>query len=355
MSRNIGFSLFLGSAVSLAALYFAFRDIPFGDLLTYLLSIDYVWIVPSVILILFAFCLRAARWVYILASDYAVSFRQAFHPMMIGFMINCILPGRVGEIVRPVILNRNESIPVSTGLATVVVERIFDLVVLLLLFLLISLNIRISPDVGIDFGGYHIDRDVLSTAFKGMLQLSILLIAGLLLVSISHTRQVLKRVVLGAPGLLPFIENDTKVRITAKVGTPIAGIIDNIASGLALIKKPKRVAACLLYSMAVWFFTALSYYVFSLGCPEVKLSFSAMTAVMVIICFAIALPSVPGYWGLWEAGGMFAMLLFGVTEKEAAGFTLANHVVQIIPVVIVGLGSAWASGISIRRLYREQA
>lgn len=346
--------MLLGSIVSLAALYFAFRNIPFRDLLSYMLSINYLWIVPAVVVILIAFSLRTVRWVYILELDYSVGFWQAFHPLMIGFMVNCILPGRVGELARPVVLNRNISIPVSTGLATVVVERFFDLVVLLLLFLVVSFYVQIGSDVSLDFGGYHIDQNVLAKVFRGMLQLSGLLIGGLLLVSFSKTRHMLKSAVLAAPALLPFVDARTRAKITVRVSTPIARIIDNIASGMALVKEPKRIVVCLLYSVAVWFFSALSYYVFSLGCPEVSLTFSEMTAVMVIICFAIALPSVPGYWGLWEAGGIFAMLLFGVAEKDAAGFTLANHVVQIIPVVIVGLVSAWASGVNIRRIYNEQ-
>lgn len=354
MNKNIGFSMLLGSIVSLAALYFAFRNIPLRDLLSYMLSINYLWIVPAVVVILIAFSLRTVRWVYILELDYSVGFWQAFHPLMIGFMVNCILPGRVGELARPVVLNRNKSIPVSTGLATVVVERFFDLVVLLLLFLVVSFYVRIGSDVSLDFGGYHIDQNVLAKVFRGMLQLSGLLIGGLLLVSFSKTRHMLKSAVLAAPALLPFVDARTRAKITVRVSTPIARIIDNIASGMALVKEPKRIVVCLLYSVAVWFFSALSYYVFSLGCPEVSLTFSEMTAVMVIICFAIALPSVPGYWGLWEAGGIFAMLLFGVAEKDAAGFTLANHVVQIIPVVIVGLVSAWASGVNIRRIYNEQ-
>jgi uncharacterized membrane protein YbhN (UPF0104 family) len=122
---------------------------------------------------------------------------------------------------------------------------------------------------------------------------------------------------------------------------------------MALIKDPIRIMICLIYSLAVWFFTALSYYLISIGCPQINLSLSEMTAVMVIICFVIALPSVPGYWGLWEAGGVFAMLLFGVSEREAAGYTLANHAVQIVPVVLVGLVSAWISGVNIRQVYEQ--
>ena len=75
-----------------------------------------------------------------------------------------------------------------------------------------------------------------------------------------------------------------------------------------------------------------------------------MIAVMVIICFFIALPSVPGFWGLWEAGGVFAMALFGVSSKDAAGFTLTNHAVQVFPVIIVGLMSAVYTGVDIRQV-----
>ena len=71
---------------------------------------------------------------------------------------------------------------------------------------------------------------------------------------------------------------------------------------------------------------------------------------MVIVCFFISLPSVPGWWGLWEAGGVFALSLFGVTAKEAAGFTLANHAVQVIPVIIAGFASAMFLSVNIRQM-----
>ena len=74
---------------------------------------------------------------------------------------------------------------------------------------------------------------------------------------------------------------------------------------------------------------------------------------MIIVCFFIALPSVPGFWGLWEAGGVFALSVFGVSVKDAAGYTLVNHAVQMFPVIFVGLASAIVTGINIRRLTRE--
>jgi hypothetical protein len=75
---------------------------------------------------------------------------------------------------------------------------------------------------------------------------------------------------------------------------------------------------------------------------------------MVIICFFIALPSVPGFWGLWEAGGVFALSLLGISAKEAAGFTLASHAVQMIPVILVGFVSAVLTGVNIWRVAFEE-
>jgi uncharacterized membrane protein YbhN (UPF0104 family) len=74
---------------------------------------------------------------------------------------------------------------------------------------------------------------------------------------------------------------------------------------------------------------------------------------MVVVCFFIALPSAPGFWGLWEAGGVFALSLFGVPPKDALGFTLANHAVQLFPVIVAGLISAMLTSVNILRLTRD--
>jgi uncharacterized membrane protein YbhN (UPF0104 family) len=102
-----------------------------------------------------------------------------------------------------------------------------------------------------------------------------------------------------------------------------------------------------LYSVLIWMISAFSFYVFSFGNPEINLSYTEMFAVLVIIMLFIALPSVPGFWGLWEAGGVFAMSLFGVSTNAAAGFTLANHAVQMFPVIVAGFISAIITSVNI--------
>ena len=170
--------------------------------------------------------------------------------------------------------------------------------------------------------------------------MGVLLLVAIILISISAIRRGIQRVILAIPSLFFFTDNSVRTKITAKLCEPLNRFIDNIAQGFILIKHPQKIFICALYSLAVWMTAALSYYVFSLGSPGIHLSFTEMFAVMVIICLFIALPSVPGFWGLWEAGGVFALSLFGVSTNAAAGFTLANHSVQLFPVIIVGFISA---------------
>jgi uncharacterized membrane protein YbhN (UPF0104 family) len=107
---------------------------------------------------------------------------------------------------------------------------------------------------------------------------------------------------------------------------------------------------CTGLSALIWGLQACSYYLFSLGSPGINLTYTEITTVMVIICIFISLPSVPGWWGLWEAGGVFALSLFGISAKDALGFTLANHAIQVIPVILIGFISAMILSVNIRRM-----
>jgi len=354
MKRNLTISFLLGGVVSVAALYLAFRNVPFSDLLSYITSINYLWVIPSIAVALLSFVLRVYRWRIILASSRRISFWRAFHPLMIGFMLNCILPGRVGEVARPIILRKQDNFPVSIGLATVAAERVFDMSLLLVLFIVTLATVEISPDFSIAFGGYRLDRDTLEIVSSGMLKLFLICIIGIVLVSIQRTRNVIHKVISGIPSLCFFLRPSAKTKIYERFSLPLIQIVDNVAQGFSLVKSPKKIIGCIGLSFLVWYLAALSIYTMAMGCPGVQLSFFEITAVMIIICFFIALPSVPGFWGLWEAGGVFALTLFGVSQSDAAGFTLANHAFQMIPVMLVGFVSAVITGVNIWKVAFEE-
>ena len=221
MKRNLTISLVAGVCISAVALYLAFRNVPVSDLLHYFGAINYAWIIPSIALALFSFVLRVYRWRIILASTQDVGFWRAFHPLMIGFMINCILPGRVGEVVRPVILKKRDRVPVSTGLATVVTERVFDIVMLMSFFAVVLATVQIRSDLFIDFGAYRLDRGTLEMVSSGMLKVCILLIVGIVSVSFSKTRNWINGLLEGIPGLFFFLNPEGRGKIRQWIITPL--------------------------------------------------------------------------------------------------------------------------------------
>ncbi|MDL1968597.1 MAG: flippase-like domain-containing protein, partial [Deltaproteobacteria bacterium] len=88
MKKNAKISLAIGIVISITAFYFAFKNVPLNELLNYLSSINYLWLFPSVFVVFISFALRAFRWMLILEPASKISFWKAFHPLMIGFMLN---------------------------------------------------------------------------------------------------------------------------------------------------------------------------------------------------------------------------------------------------------------------------
>lgn len=342
-----------GVCFSVGALYLAFKNIPLRDLSTYLKSINYRWMIPSVALILFAFVLRVIRWQTIISASHRLSFKEVFHPLMIGYMLNCVLPARLGELARPAILKKKYKIPFTTGIATVAAERLFDMVCLVAFLAIIFATVPIDPDFSYTYKTYSLNRETLKILGFSMLMFSLLLVIGIAIITIDISRDFIIKTLKRVPYFFSFTGQSLPRVIKRFFIDPIEFLIMNIASGFSLVKNPFNLILCVLLSFVIYGLHGLSFYLFSLGCPGVDLNFLIASAVMIIICFIIALPSVPGYWGVWEAGGIFAMALFGISGKEAAGYTLANHAVQIIPIIIVGIVSALLTSVNIFQLSGE--
>lgn len=345
--KKIILPLVTGILLSAVALYVVFKNIPLRELVDYLQTVNYWWVIPAVSISLMSFMIRVVRWQLLLSPFKKTGFWDAHHPLMIGFMLNCIMPGRIGELARPAILYKKEKVSFSKVLATVGAERVFDVLVLLISFVIVLASVEISPTIDRTFGEYHLNKATLEAIGMTTLQLCLGLIACIALVTFKQSRRFIKRAIFTLPDLFFFLSRSMKEKVREKLCLRIIRIFDNLAAGLDLLKSPKKVGLCLGLSFLVWGVSGFSYYVMTFGCPGIELSFLEMYASMVILCFFISLPSAPGFWGIWEAGGVFGLLIFGVHAKEAAGFTLANHVFQMIPVIIVGLISSIITGVNV--------
>lgn len=347
MNRKIIISLFLGLVFSCGAIAVSFRNIPVRELFDYVGTISIWWIIPSTALGMSTYLIRALRWQVILRPVKKIGFWHAFHPLVIAFAINCILPGRMGELARPAILYRRDRVEFSKVLATVAVERIFDMATLLLLFILLMGSVSIDPSLSISFGRYELNRATLVSIQEKSIVAGLILLAATLMLMLRPTRALMGRVVSWLPHLLVFMPSRPRRRMSERLHVHTKAILDNIALGFEVLKAPSKIVSCLLLSLGVWLISYAAFSTFLFGCRGVDLTFFQASAAFTIMCFFIILPSVPGYWGLWEAGGIYGLMIFGVPRMEAAGLTLTFHFFSIVPLILIGVFSGWVTGVNL--------
>ena len=125
--------LIIGLGIAGAAVYFTLRNVSIKELMDSFKTIQYVYLLPAILLIISTYAVRAYRWQILVSPMKKVKLSAMLPPLMIGFMGN-ILPARAGEVLRAYLLGKQENIPFTGAIATIVVERLFDLLMLLLLF-----------------------------------------------------------------------------------------------------------------------------------------------------------------------------------------------------------------------------
>ncbi|MBI4419137.1 MAG: flippase-like domain-containing protein, partial [Ignavibacteriales bacterium] len=190
----------LSIALAVVFLAVAFRGIDLGELVGTLGNLRYGWILLIIPVGLLSHYARAQRWKYMLGHVKPdLSVRNLFAAVMIGYMVNNVLP-RVGELVRPYVAGRLEGIPKSTALGSVVAERIIDLVavVALLCFILF-----LSPGT---LSAFVDDAETLRPAFLAGSAVSLALFVALFLKSESVVRSAKFLLVLAPKRSRPRVE-----------------------------------------------------------------------------------------------------------------------------------------------------
>jgi uncharacterized protein (TIRG00374 family) len=310
-------------------------------------GIDYHWLAAGAVAGFFSFVVRALRWQVILGASKKLSFGAVYHPTIIAFMINTILPGRVGELARPAILKQKNQVPFTLGLTTVIAERMLDMITLIALFAWVMAVVHIDPGLEISFQDKQLDREMLEALAGKISMLCVVITVVLSVFSVPAVQRFLKAALLTAPGFIFGRRPDVAEKLCLKISIPLGRMIDHAGSGLILVRRPGRLLLCLFYSVVIWLMQAAAIYLATFAFPAVELDFFQALAVFIIICFFIILPSVPGFWGIWEAGSVFALALFGVKKDLAAGFSLVSHAMLLFPILIAGMVSLVITGVKI--------
>ncbi len=307
----------LGVVISAIFLYFALRGLNLGDFWSAVKSANYWWIFPGIAVYFIGVWVRAWRWHYLLRPIKKVPTRVMFPVTCIGYMGNNIYPARAGEVLRAVVLKRRENVPISASLATVIIERIFDGVVMLA-FVFINLpELAKVASFQSGFVGNIQDLALIGTAiFLGAL--IIFLLAAMF-------PRITERIVLW------LINHLLPVKIREKT----AGIMLKFLEGLASLRSPFNILMVFFTSVLIWLLETVKYW-FVMHAFSFTVSFFALMLLNGIANLATTIPSAPGYIGTWEAVTKAVLVAYGVDGAQALGYAVVLHVALWLPITLLG-------------------
>ena len=306
----------LGVLISIVFIWLALRGLRLDQFWGAVQSANYWWLLPGIAVYFVAVWARAWRWHYLLKPIKDVPTRAVFPITTIGYMGNNIYPARAGEVLRAVILKRKEGVSVSASLATIVVERIFDGVVMLG-FVVVNLPELATLTTNSGFVGNIQQVAVLGTAvFLGALVV-FLLAAMFPTVSLRAGTWLVDR-------LLP---ERTRPNIT--------GLMHKFLDGLASLRSPLNILMVFFTSIIIWLLETGKYW-FVMHAFNFHVSFFALMLMNGIVNLATTIPSAPGYIGTFDAPGIAVLTAYGVQQATAAGYTLVLHVALWLPITLLG-------------------
>lgn len=306
----------LGIGISVVFLYLVLRNMHFGDFWQQVRQADYIWLLPGIGVYFLAVWARAWRWHYLLRPLKAVPTRTMFPIVAIGYMGNNVYPARAGEVLRAVILKRKEGVAVSASLATIIVERIFDGVVMLAF---IFVNLGELAEIG---GGLVAGLSIQQIAFWGSLLFVGALLAFLLAAMFPSASQ----------RLMSWL---TARLVPERFRARVLEVGNRFLGGLEALRSPFEVLMVFISSLVIWLLETGKYW-FVMHAFNFEVSFFALMLMNGVVNLATTIPSAPGYIGTFDAPGIAILEAYGVPKEVATSYTFVLHIALWLPITLLG-------------------
>jgi glycosyltransferase 2 family protein len=310
--------IWLGILISAVFVWYSVQGLELDKFWTAISQANYWWILPGIAIYFVAVWARAWRWHYLLKPIKKISTGAMFPIVAIGYMGNNIYPARAGEVLRAVVLKRREGVPVSASLATIIVERIFDGVVMLaFVFLNLSELARITGGSG-KVGGIDIQQVAIwgTAAFIGALV--VFLLAAMFPQVTSRVGQW-------------FIDRVLPEKLREKV----SGIMHKFLDGLASLRSPLNILMVFVTSFVIWLLEVGKYW-FVMHAFNFDVGFFALMLMNGIVNLMTTLPGAPGYIGTFDGPGIAVLMAYGIAKPIATGYTIVLHVALWLPITLLG-------------------
>ncbi len=315
-----------GLALSGLFLWLALRGEDWGAIRASLANVDYTYVAAMFPVGLYTLYVRSQRWQLLLEKVHRreVPLMPIYSASAIGFMANMVLPFRVGEIARPWLVSRNTGLPLTSTFASVVVERVLDLLALAIFGIGIVLTADTVPDS-------------VTTMAQLAAVIAVVMFGGAFVV-------VAKR-----ETILPILDNVW--RHVPKIGPLVLRIEHEFVDGMSSIADLPTLLTAVAWSLYVWLLVGVS---FALGFPamgmEVPFVHGGIT-VATIVALAVSVPSAPAFVGQFEWGCKLALeQIHRVPGSAAIAYSILVHTAQFFTQVILGVVFLAREGLSIRDL-----
>jgi hypothetical protein len=300
----------LGAVVSAFFLVLALSGLDLVRVWGYVKSANYWWILPGVVAYSIGVWVRAWRWHYLLRSVKPVPVSTMWPIVVIGYMGNNIYPFRAGEVLRAYVLKQKESVSISASIATILVERIFDGLVMLL-FVFIALPF--APGLPAWLRQIVI---LASVAFLGAL------IIFLVMAALPDKSRELYQ--WGITSFSPHNIQETLLTLA-----------DRFMEGISSLNSLPNIVMIFFTSIVIWLLETIKYW-FVMHAFDFTVSFFALMLMNGVVNLATTLPSAPGYIGTFDAPGIAVLEVFGVPSDIAAAYTLVLHAALWLPITLLG-------------------
>ena len=265
------------------------------------------------------YVLRALRWQYLLAPLGKTHFSNAFRSTVIGFAATFLLPARAGEVIRPYLLARREGLPATAAFATIILERLLDLVAVLALFAVFVLTLE--PETLITSEPSYLARVKLGGLIGGAAGAVALAVA---FAAAGHPER-LGRWALRVERVLP-----------EKLARAVARFVETFTQGLAVMRQPRRLLVSLALSIPLWLLIAAGVWLTSRAF-HITFPFMGSFLMITILVVGVAMPTPGAIGGFHTAYQIGVQTFFGAPDDRAIGAALVLHAVTFLPVTALGI------------------
>jgi len=304
-------NVILGILVGLLFIWLAFRGTDIEGIKSSFEAANYLYVIPIAPLTIIVLMLRSYRWGVILEPLEKIDQWSLFSITAVGFMAISLLPVRMGELARPYLISQKSTIKMGSSLATIVVERIFDMLTLMMVLLLILMMVKLPAWI-----------------FRSACSILLVVIPlFLVLIFLAVKRDVSVKGIDRIIGKLP-----------KTLSSRLARLLHSFLDGLQILPDLKKIFYLASLSVLIWFLVGLSTYIlFSSFESMLGLSLAAAYVVLVITALGVTLPTAPGFVGNYHFSCVLALTIFGIPKTDALTFAILLHFIQVMVTIVLGL------------------